>query len=68
MFSSKNKLDYNLKYYLSKNTYRSYRVLIKYKDFQSSITKKINSYRGIVYHIIESSNIISAQLNSKGIE
>ncbi|WP_294395434.1 S8 family serine peptidase [uncultured Clostridium sp.] len=68
MFSSKNKLDYNLKYYLSKNTYRSYRVLIKYKDFQSSIAKKINSYRGIVYHIIESSNIISAQLNSKGIE
>lgn len=68
MFSSKNKLDYNLKYYLSKNTYRSYRVLLKYKDFQSSIAKKINSQRGIVYHIIESSNIISAQLNSKSIE
>ena len=45
MFSNKNKLDYNLKYYLSKNTYKSYRVLIKYKDFQSSIAKKINSYR-----------------------
>lgn len=68
MFSNKNKLDYNLKYYLSKNTYKSYKVLIKYKDFQSSIAKKINSYKGIVYHIIESANIISAQLNSKSIE
>ncbi|MDU4658943.1 MAG: peptidase, partial [Clostridium butyricum] len=59
MFSNKNKLDYNLKYYMSKNIYKSYRVLIKYKDFQSSIAKKINSYKGNVYHIIESSNIIS---------
>lgn len=40
MFSNKNKLDYNLKYYMSKNIYKSYRVLIKYKDFQSSIAKK----------------------------
>ena len=68
MFSSKNKLDYNLKYYLSKNTYKSYRVLIKYKDFQSSIAKKINSYKGTVYHIIESSNIISAELSAKSID
>lgn len=68
MFSNKNKLDYNLKYYMSKNIYKSYRVLIKYKDFQSSIAKKINSYKGNVYHIIESSNIISAQLNGRSIE
>lgn len=68
MFLNKNKLDYNLKYYISNNTYKSYRVLIKYKDFKSSIAKKINSYRGTVYHIIESSNIISARLNSKSIE
>lgn len=68
MFSYKKKLDSNLKYYLSKNAYRSYRVLIKYKNFQSSITKKINSYRGIVYNTIDSINIISAELNARGIE
>lgn len=49
MFSSKNKLDYNLRYYISKNAYKHYRVLIKYKDFQSSISKKISSYKGTIY-------------------
>ena len=68
MFSYRKKLDSNLKYYLSKNAYRSYRVLIKYKNFQSSITKKINSYRGIVYYTIDSINIISAELNARGID
>ena len=68
MFSYKKKLDSNLKYYLSKNAYRSYRVLIKYKNFQSSITKKINSYRGVVYYTIDSINIISAELNARGID
>lgn len=67
MFLNKNKLDYNLQYYIAKNTYKSYRVLIKYKDFQSSIVKKINSYKGIVYHVLESANIISAQLNGRSI-
>ena len=32
MFSSKSKLDNNLKYYVSKNAYKNYRVLIKYKN------------------------------------
>lgn len=68
MFSSKSKLDSNLKYYIKENTYKSYRVLIKYKDFQSSISKKINSYKGSVYHIIDSCNIISAQLNARSID
>lgn len=68
MFSYKKKLDSNLKYYLSKNAYRSYRVLIKYKNFQSSITKKINSYKGVVYYTIDSINIISAELNARGID
>ena len=67
MFSNKNKIDYNLKYYMSKNIYKYYRIIIKYKAFQSSIVKKINSYKGTVYNIIESSNLISAQLNLKGI-
>ncbi len=68
MFSYKKKLDHNLKYYISKNAYKTYRVLIQYKDFQSSIVKKINSYKGTVYHIIESANLISAELNSRGID
>lgn len=68
MFSYKSKLDANLKYYISKNAYKNYRVLIKYKNFQSSLEKKVNSYNGIVYHIIESVNIICAKLNSRGIQ
>ncbi len=68
MFSSKSKLDTNLRYYISKNAYKNYRVLIKYKSFHSSIAKKVNSYKGKVYHIIESINTISANLTSRGIE
>ena len=68
MFSYKKKLDYNLKYYISNNAYKNYRVLIQYKDFQSSVVKKINSYKGTVHHIIESANLISAELNSRGID
>lgn len=68
MFSTKKKLDDNLKYYLSNNCYKNYRVLIQYKNFQSSIVKKINSYKGHVYHIIESANLISAELNARGID
>ena len=68
MFSYKNKLDHNLKYYISKNAYKSYRILIKYNDFHSSIVRRINSYKGSVYHVIESANIISAELNTRGID
>lgn len=68
MFSSKSKLDNNLKYYVSKNAYKNYRVLIKYKNFHSSLAKKVSSYKGKVYHIIESINIISADLTARGIE
>lgn len=68
MFSYKKKLDCNLKYYISNNAYKNYRVLIKYKDFQSSVVKKVNSYKGTIHHIIESANLISAELNSRGID
>ncbi|EKQ55870.1 MULTISPECIES: S8 family serine peptidase [unclassified Clostridium] len=68
MFSYNRKLDYNLKHYISKNAYKNYRVLIQYKDFQSSIVRKISSYKGNVHHIIESANLISANLNSRGID
>jgi len=68
MFSYKKKLDYNLNYYMSNNSYKTYRVLIQYKDFQSSVVKKINSYKGIIHHTIESANLISAELNSRSID
>lgn len=68
MFSFKNKLDTNLKYYLSQNAYRSYRVLIKYKNFESSLEKKIKSYRGTILFNISSIKIISAEINSKCID
>lgn len=68
MFSYKNKLDYNLKIYMANNSYKNYRVLIKYKNFQSSIEKKVLSYKGKLNYIIESANIISANLNVRGIE
>lgn len=68
MFSSKRKLDNNLKYYILNSSYKNYRVLIQYNDFQSSIVKKINSYKGHVYHIIESAKLISAELNARGID
>ena len=68
MFSYKRKLDYNLKYYISKNAYKNYRVLIQYKDFQASVVKKISSYKGTVHHVIESANLISADLTARGID
>lgn len=68
MFSYKNKLDYNLRYYISQNAYKSYRIIIQYNNFHSSIVKRINSYKGSVYHVIESANIISAELNGRGID
>ncbi|NFH70011.1 peptidase [Clostridium botulinum] len=67
-FSYKNKLDPNLKHYMSNNCYKNYRVLIKYKNFQSSIEKKVASYKGKLHHIIKCANLISATLTSKGIE
>ena len=67
MFLYNSKMDSNLKYYLSINAYKNYKVLIKYKNFQSSICKKINSFKGTVHYVIESINLISSTLSSKGI-
>ena len=46
MFSYKTKLDSNLRYLLTNNCYRNYRVLIKYKNIKTSIIKKITSLKG----------------------
>lgn len=68
MFSLTKKLDPNLKNLLLLNSAKSYRVLIKYKNFQDSILKKITSYKGIIVRKIDSCNIICTIINSKTIE
>lgn len=68
MFSSTKKLDPNLKSLLASSGIKEYRILIKYRNFPDSISKKINSYRGIIIRKIESCNIICAQIKAKSIE
>ena len=67
MFSLNKKLDSNLKSYMEFNTSRSYRVLIKCRNFQDSIEKRISSYKGTVIRNISIDNIICAILNSQSI-
>ena len=52
MFSSTKKLDPNLKSLLASSGIKEYRILIKYRNFPDSISKKINSYRGTVIRAI----------------
>ncbi|MBC5628641.1 S8 family serine peptidase [Clostridium sp. NSJ-6] len=67
MFSLNKKLDSNLKNYMKFNSSRSYRVLIKCRNFQDSIEKRISSYKGTVIRNINIDNIVCALLNSKSI-
>lgn len=68
MFSFSKKLDANLKSLIKMNNLKYYRVLIKYKNFQDSISKKISSYKSTVIREIPSCNIICAKVNSKTID
>lgn len=68
MFSFARRLEANLKSCMLSKPYNSYRVLIKYKRFQDSIIKRISSYKGELINHIEACKIISARLNSKGIQ
>ena len=68
MFSLNKKLDPNLKSLLVFNSDKKYRVLIKYKNFEDSISKKISLYNGSIIRYIELCNIICASLNRKGLE
>ena len=68
MFSSTKKLDPNLKFLLASSSIKDYRILIQYRNFPDSISKKINSFRGKVISKIESCNIICAQVKAKSIE
>lgn len=67
MFSLNKKLDSNLKNYMEFNSSRSYRVLIKCRNFQDSIEKRISSYKGTVLRKINIDNIVCAILNSTSI-
>ena len=68
MFSLSRKLEPNLKSCIKSKPYNNYRILIKYKRFQESLLKKISFYKGNVINHIEHCKIISANLNSKGIQ
>lgn len=68
MFSFKNKIDNNLKYSITQNLYKQYRILIKCKKFQDNIVKKITNLKGTVIHSIKSIGIITASLSSRSIE
>lgn len=67
MFSFKHKLDKNLYYYLTRKTYKEYRVLIKCKSLQEGIAKKITSYKGDLIYSFPLSNLICAKLNASSI-
>ena len=43
MFSSTKKLDPNLKFLLASSSIKDYRILIQYRNFPDSISKKIRS-------------------------
>ncbi|MDS0527974.1 S8 family serine peptidase [Clostridium sp. SHJSY1] len=68
MFFHKNKLDKDLKYLISNNCYKYYRVLIKYKHIKDSIVKKISSSRGKLFYILEFSCLICAEIDAKLID
>ena len=53
MFSSTKKLDPNLKFLLASSSIKDYRILIQYRNFPDSISKKIRSYRGNIIRKIE---------------
>ncbi|MEG1483687.1 S8 family serine peptidase [Clostridium sp.] len=68
MFAFKKKLEFNLKNCMSSKSTKDYRVIIKCKNFQENIVKKIVSYKGEVLSSLKYCNLISARLNSRGIE
>ena len=68
MFSYKTKLDSNLRYLLTNNCYRNYRVLIKYKNIKTSIIKKITSLKGELLYELEFSSLICAKISKRLLE
>ena len=67
MLSLTKKIYLDLKNYMGFNSSRSYRILIKCRNFKDSIEKKVTSYKGIVIRSIEPCNIICAKVNAQAI-
>jgi subtilisin family serine protease len=67
MFFYKTKLDRDLKYLISNNCYKNYRVLIKYKNIKDSIIKKISSSRGKLFYVLKYSCLICARIDARSI-
>lgn len=67
MFSYKNKLDSNLRYLMDNKCYKSYRVLIEYKNLKDIITKRLSSKGSLIYSF-NYLNILCANLSSSDIE
>lgn len=68
MFFAKNKIDKNLRYYVSNNCYKKYRVLIKYKNLKDSIIKRITSSKNSLIYVLEYSSIIVAKIDGRTLE
>lgn len=60
----KRKLEENLLYYVERNIYRKYRVLIKYNNFSDKIISKIERSNCTVYSSLKHINLICAEINS----
>lgn len=67
MFSCKNKLDSNLKYLIANKCYKSYRVLIEYKNLKDVVMRRLFSKGSLVYSF-NYLNIICANLSQSYIE
>lgn len=68
MFSLKNKLDPQLKQVYTSPLYKSFRVIIKCKNFLKDIEKKLNSYKCIHIGSISSEKLIFAEVNKRGLD
>ncbi|GKU25863.1 S8 family serine peptidase [Clostridium folliculivorans] len=68
MFSLKSKLDTSLRYYMSKEYFKKYRVIIKYKSFSDTILKRISSFKGTIINKIDWLNLITAEVSPRAID
>lgn len=68
MFSLKNKLDSSLRYYISNNCYKEYRVIIKCNKFQKDIIPKILSLKGTIIHNLTLCGVIAATVSNKALD
>lgn len=63
MFSFKNKIDNELKYSMENNEYKTYRVLVHYKNLKNKIKNKINRYKGNVICSIDCIDTFCASMS-----